>query len=173
MRRGELLGLEWKNIDLENNRLEVHHTLVVTSEGERLEEPKTPHSRRRIELTQKAVESLRLHRANQAKQRLSLGEIWKDNDLVFPNEIGRPMNPSNLINRSFKPLLKNANVPKIRFHDLRHSCATQLLSQNVHPKIVSEMLGHASITITLDTYSHVIPDMQKEAVKTMERIFGS
>ena len=101
-----------------------------------------------------------------------LGEAWDNWDMVFPNEIGRPVSPPHLISRVFKPLLKKAGLPDIRFHDLRHTCASHLLSQNVHPKIVSEMLGHASIKIMLDTCSHVLPDIQKQAVEAMEGILG-
>lgn len=173
MRQGELLGLRWRDIDLNERRLVVKHALVVSAEGGMLADPKTPGSRRRIELTNQAVEVLKRHKAMQAEERLSRGEVWEDHGLVFPNEIGKPVFPGHLIRRSFKPLLKKAKLPNIRFHDLRHSCATHLLSKNIHPKIVSEMLGHSSIKITLDTYSHVLPDMQKPVVETMERIYGS
>jgi integrase len=97
-----------------------------------------------------------------------MGSLYRPGSLVFVNKVGGIISPSNLRNRSFKPLLKRAGLPDIRFHDLRHTCATLLLSRNVNPKIVSEMLGHSSIAITLDTYSHVLPTMQKSAIRALE-----
>jgi len=100
---------------------------------------------------------------------MSLGGLWQDQDLVFPNGIGSLLNPSNLRNRSFKRIKARSGVrEELRFHDLRHTFATMLLSAGVHAKVVSEMLGHASITITLDTYSHVVPDVQDSAAQAME-----
>lgn len=99
-----------------------------------------------------------------------LGSIYRPGGLVFANEVGGIVNPSNLRNRSLKALLKHGRPPPMRFHDLRHTCATLLLSRNVNPKIVSEMLGHASIAITLNTYSHVLPTMQQSAIRALEDI---
>jgi integrase len=98
----------------------------------------------------------------------AMGSLYRPGGLVFANEVGGIINPSNLRNRRFKPLLKRAGLPNIRFHDLRHTCATLLLSRNVHAKVVSEMLGHASVSITLDIYSHLMPDMQEKAAKALE-----
>ena len=97
-----------------------------------------------------------------------VGSLWSENGLIFASETGAPLNRHNLTRRSFKPLLKRAGLPQIRFHDLRHTCATLLLTRNVNPKIVSEMLGHSSIAITLDTYSHVLPNMRDQAAAAME-----
>lgn len=94
--------------------------------------------------------------------------MWQENGLIFASETGAPLDRRYLTSRRFKPLLKRAGLPEIRFHDLRHTCAMLLLGSNVNPKIVSEMPGHASIAITLDTYSHVLPNMQSEAAKAME-----
>jgi integrase len=94
--------------------------------------------------------------------------MWQENGLIFASESGDPLDRRNVTTHLFKPLLKRAGLPQIRFHDLRHTCATLLLTKNVNPKIVSEMLGHASIAITLDTYSHVLPNMQDSAAKAME-----
>ncbi len=94
--------------------------------------------------------------------------MWRENGLIVASEVGEPLDRRYLATHRFKPLLERAGLPKIRFHDLRHTCATLLLSQNVNPKVVSEMLGHASIAITLDTYSHVLPTMQESAAKAME-----
>ncbi len=112
--------------------------------------------------------ALKSHRARQNKERLRLGSLWEDHSLVFPNQLGRPMNADNLYHRGFKPLLEKAGLSGFTFHSLRHTCATLLLSKNVHPKIVQEMLGHANVAITLDTYSHVLPGMGDQAASAME-----
>jgi integrase len=170
MRLGELLGLRWQDVDLAAHMLQVRHTLLRLRDGLQLTEPKTARSRRRVALGASAVDSLRLHRSRQAAARLRLGQVWEDNDLVFANEIGKPVEAGNLLRRSFWPLLAKAELPRIRFHDLRHTAATLLLQQGVHPKVVSELLGHSSIGLTLDTYSHVLPDMQQQAVAAMDRL---
>lgn len=101
---------------------------------------------------------------------MRLASVWEDYDLIFPNRAGKTMNSKNLSARSFKPNLKRASLPHtVRLHDLRHTCATLLLSKSVHPKIVQELLGQANIAITLDTYSHVLPNMQSEAVAAMQQ----
>jgi len=102
-------------------------------------------------------------RAAQAEERLSLGDAWDDHDLVFPNGTGRPLNPSNLLSRSHRALLDRAGLPRIRFHDLRPTAVTLMLGRGVYPKVVSEMLGHSTATITLYLYSHVTPTMQQYA----------
>ena len=170
MRLGELLGLRWQDVDLATGMLQVHHTLLRLRDGLQLREPKTARSRRRIALAPSAVDALRHHRSRQAAIRLQLGPEWEDHDLVFANEIGKPVEAGNLLRRSFWPLLDKAGLPHIRFHDLRHTAATLLLQQGVHPKVVSELLGHSSIGLTLDTYSHVIPDMQQQAVVAMDAL---
>jgi len=173
MRQGELLALKWRDVDLEGGSLSVHATLQRVNGGLEISEPKTKRSNRRVELSQRTVAALRAHRARQKEARLRHLQAWEDTDLVFTNEVGRPIEATNLVSRSFQPLLKRAGVPRIRFHDLRHTAATLLLGKGIHPKIVSEMLGHSSIAITLDIYSHVIPTMQKQAATTMDALFGS
>jgi integrase len=108
--------------------------------------------------------------SGQVEERLRAGPEWDDNDLVFANGVGRPIEVSNLARRSFHPLLKRAGLPRVRFHDLRHSAATLLLSRGVHPKIVSEMLGHSTVSMTLDLYSHVTPTMQQHAAEMMDAV---
>jgi integrase len=120
-----------------------------------------------------AVDALGRHLARQREERLLLGLEWDDHGLVFLNTVGKPLHPSNFLQRSFYPLLERAGLPRIRFHDLRHSAATLLLGLGIHPKIVSEMLGHSQIAITLDLYSHVTATMQQEAVRAFEGLFGS
>jgi integrase len=114
------------------------------------------------------VEALRAHLQRQLEEIDRAGSLWRENGLVFASETGEPLDRRYLTSRRFKALLKRAGLPEVRFHDLRHTCATLLLSKNVNPKIVSEMLGHASIAITLDTYSHVLPKMRDQAAAAME-----
>jgi integrase len=172
MRRGELLGLKWSDVDLENMRLSIRRTLTRTENGKRvaLGEPKTRRSRRTISLTREAVKALRRHLERQLGEIEARGDLYEDQGLVFTTEVGTPINPSNLRQRSLAPLLKKAGLPHIRFHDLRHTCATLLLSKGVHPKFVQELLGHATIAITLDTYSHVMPGMGDQTATAMDEV---
>lgn len=168
MRQGELLALAWGDVNLDAGTVRVRGTLQRTRDGLTVTEPKTAASRRQVTLGRAAVDALRRHRVAQAEERLRLGAAWEDNDLVFPNEVGRPVDAGNVVGRSFLPLLRRAGLPPMRFHDLRHSAATLLLGQGVHPKIVSEMLGHSTVGITLDLYSHVTPTMQRQATEAMD-----
>lgn len=172
-RQGELLAIRWRDADLDAGTLQVRGSLQRQPEGLAIVEPKTPGSRRQIALTRNAVEALRRHRVAQAKERLALGAAWEDNDFVFANEVGRPMDVRNLMRRSFLPLLKEAGLPRIRFHDLRHTAATLLMGQSVHAKVVAEMLGHSRISTTLDLYSHVTPTMQRQAAEALDRVLSS
>jgi integrase len=168
LRQGELLGLKWDDVDLEVGSLQVRRTLTITKNGPLLTSPKTASSRRSVKLTSHAIEAVTHHLERQLGEIDRVGSLWSENGLIFASETGEPLNRHNLTRRSFKPLLKRAGLPQIRFHDLRHTCATLLLTRNVNPKIVSEMLGHSSIAITLDTYSHVLPNMRDKAAAAME-----
>jgi integrase len=168
LRQGELLGLKWDDVDLEAGTLQVRRTLTTAKGGPQLTSPKTKGSRRTVKLPQTALEALRSHLERQLGEIDQAGSLWRENGLIFASESGDPLDRRNVTTHQFKPLLKRAGLPQIRFHELRHTCATLLLSKNVNPKIVSEMLGHASIAITLDTYSHVLPNMQDSAAKAME-----
>ncbi len=169
LRQGELLALRWEDLDLEGCTLRVRRTLTRSKGTYSVGEPKTKKSRRTVRLTTTAVEALRGHLKRQLEEIDRLGDLYQTGGLVFANEAGSIINPSNLRTRSFKRVLQQAGLPSdTRFHDLRHTCATLLLSRNVNPKIVSEMLGHATIAITLDTYSHVLPDMQEKAALALE-----
>ncbi|MCH8051734.1 MAG: site-specific integrase, partial [Chloroflexi bacterium] len=124
-----------------------------------------------ILLTPLAVAALRGHRGLQTEERIR-AIAWEDHDLIFCNAVGRHIQASNLLRRSFRPLLARAGLPIIRFHDLRHTAATLLLLEGVHVKVVSEMLGHSSVSLTLDVYSHVLPSMQSDAAAKMEALFA-
>jgi integrase len=163
LREGEILGLKWSDVDLDAGTLQVRRTLSEALAGHLFEPPKNGKGRN-VKLTARAVEALRNHLTRQIEEIESLGDRYRDQGLVFPSQVGTPMNAQNLTARSFKPLLKRAKLPNIRFHDLRHTFATLMLQNGEHPKVVQEMLGHATIAITMDTYSHVLPNMQRDAV---------
>lgn len=160
MRRGEILGLRWG--DIEKEQVFINQTL--SNRGDCFQEPKSQAGRRLIALPDETSQALKQHKKEVAQDKLLAGPLYKDHDLVISTSIGTPLNPSNLL-RTFRKLIKQADVPSIRFHDLRHTHATLMLKQGVHPKIVSERLGHANIRITLDTYSHVLPGLQESAAK--------
>jgi integrase len=160
MRQGELLGLRWQDVDVERRRLQLVRQL------------KTRQSRRAVVLSELAVTALVDHRERQAAEREQQGVSRESKAWSFPTLSGKPLDPHNLRQRSFFPLLDRAGLPRIRFHDLRHSCATLLLGEGVHPKIVSDLLGHSQIGITLDLYSHVTATMQAVAAEAMGRLLS-
>jgi integrase len=173
LREGELLALRWDDVCLEAVKpaVLVRRTLTRGENGRGWVVGASTKSGqgRRVRLTRQAASTLKDHRKRQLEERLRLAGLWQDQGLVFHNETGSLFNPSNLRNRSFKRIKTRASVREdLRFHDLRHTCATLLLSEGVNVKVVSELLGHASITITLNTYSHVLPDMQDSAADAME-----
>jgi len=170
MRRGELLALHWADVDLERRQASVTGTLQRMGGRLVIAEPKTPRSRRSVTLEVHAVNALRRHRIAQLEARVSAGQEWEERDLVFPNRVGLPFEPRNLLQRSYKPLLRRAGLPDIRFHDLRHTAATLLLSQNVHPKVVADLLGHASVAMTLDLYSHAVEGLSRSAATAMDAL---
>jgi integrase len=157
----------------EGNRLEASSLQVnrALSDGQ-FTPPKRAKSRRHINLTAGSIAALRAHRKRQLEERMEHAGLWQDHGLVFPSSVGTPLSHRNVV-RSFKALLHRAGLPAtVRLYDLRHTCATLLLSRNVHPKYVQELLGHASIALTLDTYSHVLPGMRGEAAGAMEDALG-
>jgi integrase len=172
LRRGELLGLRWDDADLDRGTLRVGRALVREGGRHVVGETKTKRGRRQVNLTPRTVAALKAHRKRQLEQRVKLAGLYEDHGLIFSSESGTPLNPENLVKRSFKPLLRRAGLPEIRFHDLRHTCATLLLGRGVHPKIVQELLGHATIAMTLDTYSHYLPSMGDQASGAMGDAFG-
>lgn len=173
-RQGELLGLQWTDFDLALGRMQIQRTMTrLVGKGFTVSEPKTSKSRRAVHLTPLAVQALKRHRLRQNEARLAAGEAWNQQGWVFCNNVGRPLEVGNMIRRSFRPLLQKAGLPIIRFHDLRHSAASLLLSLDVHPKIVQELLGHSQISLTLDTYSHVLPSLQAEAVNRLGALLSN
>lgn len=220
LRRGEMLGLQWADVDLDAGTLRVRHALqrfggdgaarrpllkeqrrlrallkeqdegseerAQTSEAlvavtKRLEaiktslqlvEPKSARSRRTIALPSMAVKALRAQRVRQLEARLAAGAEWTDRGFVFSTGIGTPIEPRR-ITREFKALLVRAGLPPARLHDLRHSCATLLLAQGVNPRVVMEILGHSQVSLTLNTYSHVLPTLQQDAAHKIDAILGS
>ena len=164
LRQGEILALRWQDVDLERGVVTVMGSL---SRGGR-SEPKSEASRRSVVLFDETVDALRAHRSRQLQERLLVGTMWQDGDLVFPNEFGGFQSPQRLRDR-LKAILDRAGLPRIRFHDLRHSAATNWLKGDMHPKVASERLGHASVAITLDLYAHVTLGMQREAVAAITR----
>jgi integrase len=168
MRRGELLGVKWSDIDLESGSLSVRRSLSRGESSRLVEgEPKTQAGRRRISLSASVVESLRRHRVRQLEYRLQAGVAYTDHGYVFTNETGGYLHPNSVTVR-YRKLIERAGVPAIRFHDLRHTSATLMLSEGIHPKIVQERLGHTDIAMTLNLYSHVSPDMQRQAADAIE-----
>jgi integrase len=172
LRRGELIGLKWQDINFLAGMLQVRRILTrvpskLPGKGYVEAEPKTEKGRRSILLPPFVIEALKQHRAKQLESKLKAGSAWQDHDYVFCTSIGTHLNPTRDILDQLKALLKKAGLPDIRFHDLRHSSATMLLGMGVHPKIVQEILGHSQISMTMDTYSHVLPTMQREAMSKM------
>ena len=164
LRRGEVLGLRWRDVDMAGGRLAVVQTLLHVRNELAFSTPKTAKGRRSVALDTRTIEALRAHRRAQVEERLALGPGYQDGDLVFAREDGAPLWPDSF-SRAFNRHAKAAALPAIRFHDLRHTHATLALQAGVHPKVVSERLGHATVSITLDTYSHAIPVMEEEAAE--------
>ncbi|HYT37664.1 MAG TPA: site-specific integrase [Ktedonobacteraceae bacterium] len=171
MRRGELLGLRWQDVNFDTRGLQVQRTISRQRKRGIVEsEPKTSRGRRNIILPPFAIDVLKQHRTRQLEARLKVGPAWEESNFVFCNGHGGFLEPSQL-HMMFRSLLEDAGLPQIRFHDLRHSAATIMLSMGVHPKVVRELLGHSSISMTLDTYSHMLPSMQQEAMDKLNGLF--
>lgn len=172
MRPEEYLGLKWSDIDFESGIVIVRRGLVwLKGGGWKFEEPKTAKSRRSVPLTQTTLAALKKYKREQAAYMLELGANYQRLDIVFASELGTPYYWKNLYNRHFKKTLEAAEIKtKFRLYDLRHTCATLLLQAGENPKVVSERLGHASVVLTLDTYSHVLPTMQQTATDKLEKM---
>lgn len=175
LRQGEALGLRWQDIDFDGGVLHVRVALQrVRGEPARLVEPKTRQSRRSLPMPAIIVAQLRAHHDRQRMERVTAGSAWQGEhwDLVFCTATGTPLDARHVV-FYFKRQLRRAGLPDIRFHDLRHSCASLLLAQNVHPRVVMEILGHSTIALTMNTYSHVLPEAQRQAATLMDDLFGA
>jgi integrase len=170
LRKGELLGLRWADVDLDRGELEVRQTLQRISGELRVQPPKTKRSRRTIPLPAPCVDALREHRARQAAERLRAGERWKDSGLVFMTRVGSPLEPRNL-NRHFYSV-RRAGGLAVRFHDLRHTCVSLLLDLGVPPHVVREIVGHSDIEVTMTIYAHASLDEQRKALGRLGEVLG-
>jgi len=173
MRPEEYLALQWSDIDLSKGTARIRRALVRHKKTVQFEEPKTARSRRTVYLPQSIVQKLKAHKRKQAAEKLKFKGTWGPYDLVFCSVEGTPLSIPNLTYRYFRPILTAAGIPQIRLYDLRHSCATLLLVAEENPKVVSERLGHSTVVLTLDTYSHVIPTMQQAATARLEKLISS
>jgi integrase len=162
MRRGEVLGLRWQDIDLEAKTISIRQTRVMYGYQPLLSTPKTRRGKRQVALDPATVAALKEQRRRQKAERLAQGARGKASGFVFTQEDGEPYHPER-VSKLFAGASRRAGLPHIRLHDLRHTYATLALSLGIHPKVVSERLGHASIAITLDTYSHCLPVLSEEA----------
>ncbi len=168
LRLGELLGLRWEDVDFEHEAISVSRALqYLSGDGLALREPKTPRARRKVPLGISAIDTLKRLRRRQLEERLATGAAYQESGLVFTDAFGGALKPYSVSAR-FGTFVRTQGLGPLRFHDLRHAHATLLLARGIHPKIVSERLGHASIGITLDTYSHVLPGLQEEAVRDLD-----
>ncbi len=192
LREGEILGLRWQDIDLETGTLQVNQCLQrVKKPGEkksRLEliSPKTEGSRRRIELPEVAVSALRGHLALQKQERRKAGSRWRESGMVFTTGIGTMLDQRNMLRAFYgimntpdptddsnpDPEKKRKLLPRLRFHDLRHSAATLLLAQGVHARYIMDLLGHSSISLTMNTYGHVLQEMRRETARQTDEVFN-
>ena len=192
LREGEILGLQWKDIELDAGTLQVTQALRrVTRPGAtkgklELLPPKTDGSRRSIELPEVVLSSLRAHRQRQQEERRFAGSRWRESGMVFTTSVGTMLDQRNMLRDAFYPIMntpdpndpnpdpkkKRKPLPRLRFHDLRHSAVTLLLAQGVHPRYIMELLGHSSISLTMNTYGHVVKEMRKETARQTDAVFN-
>jgi integrase len=172
LRQGELLGLRWQDVDLEAGTLRIEQTIKAVRNKLVIQSPKTRRSRRTLPLPPYVVEHLHRHRVRQLEEQLLAGKRWQEHDLVFASSVGTPIQPRNLL-RAFHQLLAHAGLPRMRFHDLRHSCATLLAAQGVPPRVAMEILGHANISTTMNIYTQVLDDSTRQALFGMGTLLGA
>jgi len=172
MRQGEIMGLRWVDVDLDYAQLRIRYSLQRIKGEFQLVEPKSRQSRRTITLPQMAVTALRAHRTRQLEERMLAGREWVDTGMVFTTTSGNYLN-AGVACKAYHQTLVDARLRRQRFHDMRHCCASLLLAQGVHPRLVMETLGHSQIGLTMNTYSHVIPDLKRETAERMDAILGS
>lgn len=166
LRRGEILALRWRHVDFERRQLSVSQSVEQTKQGIRLKQPKSGKSRT-VALSATVLEVLRQHRLCQAEELLRLGIRATDDTFIYTRQDGQPLQPSSLTH-AWMQLAVKSDLPRIRFHDLRHCHATHMLVSGVHPKVASERLGHSKVGITIDLYSHVLPGMQRDAAELVD-----
>lgn len=172
LRRGELLALKWSDINYKDSTITIQSNLVVANSNLVLKEPKTEDSMRTIVLTHEILEILRKYKISQKEQKLRFGKHYKDDDFIFTKEDGELINPGSF-SHTFSDFLKKSNLRHIRLHDLRHTNATLMLMSNIPAKVASARLGHSNVSTTLDIYSHVLKDMEKEVSDKISDIFFS
>lgn len=174
LRPGEALALKWSDVEFVNRRIRVQRCLVRPPASTwLLKEPKTTRGRRSVTIPTAVAETLRRHRSEQLRERLQAGPQFQDLDFIFGTTNGSPLDWKVLVRRHFRRIVQRAGIPPIRPYDLRHTCATLLLAAGENVKVVSERLGHSSAALTLDVYSHVLPDMQQQAADRMEHLLFS
>jgi integrase len=169
LRQGEALALHWADVDLDQGLIHVRHTLQKIDNQWQFLEPKTERSRRTIPLPAVAAETLRRHKERQDLERLAAGSVWEEWDLVFPSTRGTPLDGSN-VTHTLQRILADSGLPRQRFHDLRHFCASLLVAQGVPMRVIMEILGHSQITLTMDTYSHVALDQKTAAAQQIDAV---
>jgi integrase len=173
LRLGEVLALSWSDIDFDAGTATVRRSLARSWDGWELAEPKTARSRRTVNLPDAAIAALRRHRERQDAAQTAVGSAWQDrDDLIFTDAVGRPLRADD-VNHVWHELLEATGLPSIPFHGLRHSAATALLAAGVPLKVVSEQLGHSTITITADRYAGVVSEQRREAAAAMDRALGA
>lgn len=172
LRRGEALGLRWQDVNLDKARISIRQTLLAVRHIPQFGQPKTKNGKRNISLDGFTVRTLRSHRRAQAAERLAGGSAYEDLDLVFATEIGGVVHPDR-ITRRFGRLVQKSGLPRVTLHGLRHSFATIALEAGIHPKVVSERLGHSTVSLTLDVYSHAIPALQEEAAERVAALINA
>jgi integrase len=172
LRQGELLGLRWADIDLEKRTLQVRKALQKQAGEWKFIEPKSERSRRKIRLPVTAVVTLELQQQRIEEMRLRAGSAWQDWNLVFPSQIGTPLDGPN-VTHHLQQKLAAAGLPRVRFHDLRHTCATLLLEKGIQDRTIMKQLGHAQVSLTLNTYTHVQPTLLSAAANALDEVFGS
>lgn len=169
LRLGEALGLQWKDIDLDRRQMRITKSLQrIPGEGQVLSETKTRRGRRSLVLPVTTVEALREQRTYQHGLRRAAGSSWSKGDFVFTSTSGKPLDQRNVL-RMFRRVLRTAKLPRMRFHDLRHSCASLLLAQHTDPRVIMDTLGHSNISVTMNMYAHVMPALKRDAADAIDR----
>lgn len=172
LRQGELLGLSWDDVNLSTGTVRVRKALTRAKGPDRFGEPKSASSKRTLQLPEMTLSALRAHRVRQAEERLAAGSDWQDLDLVFTTRFGTPLEGNN-VRHYYQRHLVRLGLPRQRFHDIRHSCATLLLSLGVPTRVVMEIMGHSQISLTVNTYQHVIPELQRDAASRIDGLLAA